>query len=78
MRKRRERSEIAETLIREEAEEGGEANMGKEAKGFFACYLLVSLCPRHKGQTYIGFALFFFSFFISINFGSYDPFLSYA
>ncbi|CAH8264235.1 unnamed protein product [Arabidopsis lyrata] len=30
---------------------------GKEGKGFFACYLLTSLSPRHKGQTYIGFTV---------------------
>ncbi|TYJ41142.1 hypothetical protein E1A91_A03G000500v1 [Gossypium mustelinum] len=27
---------------------------GKPGKGFFACYLLTSLSPRHKGHTYIG------------------------
>ncbi|GJZ56872.1 structure-specific endonuclease subunit SLX1 [Tanacetum coccineum] len=25
--------------------------------GFFACYLLTSLCPRYKGHTYIGFTV---------------------
>ncbi|KAL5720842.1 hypothetical protein ACHQM5_013472 [Ranunculus cassubicifolius] len=31
---------------------------GEEAKnGFFACYLLCSVCPRFKGHTYIGFTV---------------------
>ncbi|KAF8095307.1 hypothetical protein N665_0337s0015 [Sinapis alba] len=30
---------------------------GKEGKGFFACYILTSLSPRHKGHTYIGFTV---------------------
>ncbi|KAK9998915.1 hypothetical protein SO802_018518 [Lithocarpus litseifolius] len=54
MRKRRGRSETTETQIEEE---GGVANIGKEGKGFFACYLLLSLSPRHKGHTYIGFTV---------------------
>ncbi|XP_077216627.1 excinuclease ABC, C subunit, N-terminal [Tasmannia lanceolata] len=29
----------------------------EEGKGFFACYLLSSLSPRHKGHTYIGFTV---------------------
>ncbi|CAL9128789.1 unnamed protein product [Musa acuminata var. zebrina] len=29
----------------------------EEGKGFFACYLLVSLSPRHKSRTYIGFTV---------------------
>ncbi|KAG2332932.1 hypothetical protein Bca4012_017447 [Brassica carinata] len=29
----------------------------KEGKGFFACYILTSLSPRHKGHTYIGFTV---------------------
>ncbi|XVF46135.1 hypothetical protein PTKIN_Ptkin03bG0002500 [Pterospermum kingtungense] len=38
-----------------EAESGtGNENKGK---GFFACYLLTSLSPRHKGHTYIGFTV---------------------
>ncbi|CAA7406058.1 unnamed protein product [Spirodela intermedia] len=28
-----------------------------EKSGFFACYLLCSLCPRYKGHTYIGFTV---------------------
>lgn len=28
-----------------------------EKSGFFACYLLTSLCPRYKGHTYIGFTV---------------------
>ncbi|GAB4824278.1 hypothetical protein Ancab_007165 [Ancistrocladus abbreviatus] len=30
---------------------------GRGGKGFFACYLLASLSPRHKGHTYIGFTV---------------------
>ncbi|XP_065881930.1 structure-specific endonuclease subunit slx1 isoform X2 [Euphorbia lathyris] len=29
----------------------------KEGNGFYACYLLTSLCPRFKGHTYIGFTV---------------------
>ncbi|EEF44647.1 uncharacterized protein LOC8282739 [Ricinus communis] len=29
----------------------------EEGKGFYACYLLTSLCPRFKGHTYIGFTV---------------------
>lgn len=39
-----------ESTIRPEEKEGG-------GGGFFACYLLTSLSPRHKGQTYIGFTV---------------------
>ncbi|XP_041991283.1 structure-specific endonuclease subunit slx1-like [Salvia splendens] len=28
-----------------------------KGSGFFACYLLTSLCPRFKGQTYIGYTV---------------------
>ncbi|KAK9057511.1 hypothetical protein SSX86_022347 [Deinandra increscens subsp. villosa] len=28
-----------------------------DKSGFFACYLLTSLCPRYKGHTYIGFTV---------------------
>lgn len=34
-----------------------EANEAEVVKGFFACYLLCSLSPRHKGRTYIGFTV---------------------
>ncbi|KAL5580553.1 hypothetical protein UlMin_012995 [Ulmus minor] len=50
---RQRRKVQSETLIREEAEDGGD----EEIKGFYACYLLVSLSPRHKGHTYIGFTV---------------------
>ncbi|XP_020693353.1 structure-specific endonuclease subunit SLX1 [Dendrobium catenatum] len=33
------------------------ADETEPAKGFFACYLLCSLSPRHKGRTYIGFTV---------------------
>jgi len=36
---------------------GEDGVTGKDGKGFFACYLLTSLSPRHKGQTYIGFTV---------------------
>ncbi|GFP97344.1 structure-specific endonuclease subunit slx1 [Phtheirospermum japonicum] len=42
-----------QTLI--PGDESGEEE-GKGA-GFFACYLLTSLCPRFKGHTYIGYTL---------------------
>ncbi|KAF5744454.1 putative nuclease [Tripterygium wilfordii] len=41
-------SSVTLTPEREEEEKG---------KGFFACYLLTSLCPRFKGHTYIGFTV---------------------
>ncbi|XP_072954581.1 uncharacterized protein [Typha angustifolia] len=41
------------TMDDEVEEEKGE----EEEKGFFACYLLSSLSPRHKGRTYIGFTV---------------------
>ncbi|XP_042381275.1 structure-specific endonuclease subunit SLX1-like [Zingiber officinale] len=45
----------------EDGEEYGDANASEEeleeGKRFFACYLLASLCPRHKSRTYIGFTV---------------------
>ncbi|XP_047332357.1 dentin sialophosphoprotein [Impatiens glandulifera] len=38
---------------KDDASGGGDGDGG----GFFACYLLTSLSPRHKGQTYIGFTV---------------------
>ncbi|XP_044496275.1 structure-specific endonuclease subunit SLX1 homolog isoform X2 [Mangifera indica] len=56
MRKRKERKGIErrpETLNPNPVKEEGENEMkGKEGKGFFACYLLTSLCPRYKGHTF--------------------------
>lgn len=63
------RPEAPETLIGEEDEEVDDGD--KERKGFYACYLLVSLSPRHKGHTYIGFvfaSLFSLSLFLSFPF----------
>ncbi|XP_051142905.1 uncharacterized protein LOC127259559 [Andrographis paniculata] len=63
MGKRRRREPAAETLIptHEIGESIGAAGGVKErnSKGekFIACYLLTSLCPRFKGQTYIGFTV---------------------
>ncbi|KDP45724.1 hypothetical protein JCGZ_17331 [Jatropha curcas] len=43
---------------REEEGDGNEQeDKSKEGKGFYACYLLTSLCPRFKGHTYIGFTV---------------------
>ncbi|KAJ9698855.1 hypothetical protein PVL29_007773 [Vitis rotundifolia] len=47
MTKRKGRSEISEETLNSE-EKGGD---------FFACYLLASLSPRHKGHSYIGFTV---------------------
>ncbi|XP_022729929.1 uncharacterized protein LOC111284996 isoform X2 [Durio zibethinus] len=41
----------------EEIRDFGNENEGKRGKGFFACYLLTSLSPRHKGHTYVGFTV---------------------
>ncbi|KAL5757065.1 hypothetical protein ACOSQ2_021811 [Xanthoceras sorbifolium] len=71
MRKRKERKAVdkpEETLkskptrnpnpnpIKQEEEKEIEEK-DKNQKGFFACYLLTSLSPRHKGHTYIGFTV---------------------
>uniref|UniRef100_A0A1D1XJG7 Structure-specific endonuclease subunit SLX1 homolog n=1 Tax=Anthurium amnicola TaxID=1678845 RepID=A0A1D1XJG7_9ARAE len=54
MRRAKQRAEnFAPELVREEFEE---ENVD-EKNGFFACYLLCSLCPRYKGHTYIGFTI---------------------
>ncbi|XP_028768877.1 structure-specific endonuclease subunit slx1 isoform X1 [Neltuma alba] len=59
MRKRKARSESSKPLNpRSQAAAIEEQNtVSDEAKGFFACYLLVSLNPRFKGHTYIGFTV---------------------
>ncbi|KAL8129851.1 hypothetical protein V2J09_019006 [Rumex salicifolius] len=49
--KRSKGEKISKTL----ADIDGEAEGGN--KGFYACYLLTSLSPRHKGHTYIGFTV---------------------
>ncbi|XP_009141060.1 uncharacterized protein LOC103865032 [Brassica rapa] len=54
MREKRGRRENPKTL--DPVGEDG-AVTGKEGKGFFACYILTSLSPRHKGHTYIGFTV---------------------
>ncbi|PIA59634.1 hypothetical protein AQUCO_00400493v1 [Aquilegia coerulea] len=49
---------LEEQENKEEEEVGVEEEVEEETtKGFFACYLLCSLCPRFKGQTYIGFTV---------------------
>ncbi|XAR60805.1 hypothetical protein NMG60_11034323 [Bertholletia excelsa] len=59
MGKRKGRSETSETLIscRGKGGEGEETASREDKGGFFACYLLTSLSPRHKGHTYIGFTV---------------------
>lgn len=43
--------------VKDDFEEEEEEQKAKDQrKGFFACYLLTSLCPRFKGHTYIGWA----------------------
>ncbi|PON66179.1 GIY-YIG nuclease superfamily [Trema orientale] len=55
-RRRVRREAASETLTQETAEE--ERDDGEIiSKGFYACYLLVSLNPRHKAHTYIGFTV---------------------
>ncbi|KAL8258839.1 hypothetical protein R6Q59_026792 [Mikania micrantha] len=64
MRKRKGRQpELTETLIHPNGEDGeysghrSEDSEEDDKSGFFACYLLTSLCPRYKGHTYIGFTV---------------------
>ncbi|WJZ89225.1 hypothetical protein VitviT2T_008454 [Vitis vinifera] len=47
MTKRKGRSEISEETL----------NSEEKGDDFFACYLLASLSPRHKGHSYIGFTV---------------------
>lgn len=66
MRKGKQRRAFEETLkskskslfsdqIKQEDEDAEiEEKENKEQKGFFGCYLLTSISPRHKGHTYIG------------------------
>ncbi|KAI7753449.1 hypothetical protein M8C21_007444 [Ambrosia artemisiifolia] len=63
MRKRKQ-SRQPETLIHSnEAEDqfkdhrSEDDSEDNDKSGFFACYLLTSLCPRYKGHTYIGFTV---------------------
>ncbi|OMO82970.1 GIY-YIG nuclease superfamily [Corchorus capsularis] len=51
------KSRAAQSVDKEEIRESEDENKGKQENGFFACYLLTSLSPRHKGQTYIGFTV---------------------
>ncbi|KAL7113839.1 hypothetical protein ACP275_04G083800 [Erythranthe tilingii] len=59
MGKRKGRKENEEEAINSAHENGGEVEEGDDGKGsgFFACYLLTSVCPRFKGHTYIGFTV---------------------
>ncbi|KAF3576826.1 hypothetical protein DY000_02034810 [Brassica cretica] len=54
MREKRGRRENPKTLD-PVGDDGGIT--GKDGKGFYACYILTSLSPRHKGHTYIGFTV---------------------
>ncbi|KAK4412533.1 Structure-specific endonuclease subunit SLX1 [Sesamum alatum] len=58
MGRKKGRKQTQKTLIstNENCQIGEEAEERK-GKGFFACYLLTSLSPRFKGQTYIGFTV---------------------
>lgn len=51
----------------------------KPGKGFYACYLLTSLCPRFKGHTYIGSV---FNSFVDVDMswfmGQYDLCFSFC
>ncbi|KAJ0956689.1 putative GIY-YIG endonuclease, structure-specific endonuclease subunit Slx1 [Helianthus annuus] len=63
MRKRKGRQ--SETLIHSNGEQEDDEfrdqrsndSEDDDKSGFFACYLLTSLCPRYKGHTYIGFTV---------------------
>lgn len=67
MRKRKESKAVhdPETLISKSTTlnpikddyEEEEEKAKDQQKGFFACYLLTSTCPRFKGHTYIGFTV---------------------
>ncbi|KAF2566684.1 hypothetical protein F2Q68_00027701 [Brassica cretica] len=57
MREKRGRRENPKTLD-PVGDDGGIT--GKDGKGFYACYILTSLSPRHKGHTYIGYLHFLF------------------
>lgn len=62
-RRKGRRSETTETLNNSEEGEDDDRNGRSEdledgeKSGFYACYLLTSLCPRFKGHTYIGFTV---------------------
>ncbi|KAK6151320.1 hypothetical protein DH2020_013955 [Rehmannia glutinosa] len=57
MGKRKGRKETQQTLnLADESVENPEER-GEKRAGFFACYLLTSICPRFKGHTYIGYTL---------------------
>ncbi|KAK1285283.1 hypothetical protein QJS10_CPB20g00144 [Acorus calamus] len=49
------RRDPSEPSIDKRAAEIGSSNCEQCRSSFFACYLLCSLSPRHKGCTYIGF-----------------------
>ncbi|CAA7037934.1 unnamed protein product [Microthlaspi erraticum] len=59
MRKKRGRRENPKTLdpVADDDDETRGDVTGKDGNGFFACYILTSLSPRHKTHTYIGFTV---------------------
>ncbi|CAN8315366.1 unnamed protein product [Cochlearia groenlandica] len=60
MREKRGRREKLKSLdpVADDNNDESRVATGKESKGgFFACYILTSLSPRHKGHTYIGFTV---------------------
>ncbi|KAI4307563.1 hypothetical protein L6164_030734 [Bauhinia variegata] len=57
MGRRRKISESSKTLNSSADDALADENKRPEGKGFYACYLLVSLNPRYKGHTYIGFTV---------------------
>lgn len=54
MGKTKGRKQAKQIPAADQISENGEEGKGS---GFFACYLLTSLCPRFKGHTYIGYTL---------------------
>ncbi|KAJ0978409.1 hypothetical protein J5N97_013883 [Dioscorea zingiberensis] len=56
-RKGQRRSRATAMASQEPSEPKAKDTDDENAKGFFACYLLTSLSPRHKGHTYIGFTI---------------------
>ncbi|WCJ34978.1 Structure-specific endonuclease subunit SLX1 [Euphorbia peplus] len=55
---RKKRSAMARPQKKHQPEQEQEQeHQSEETNGFYACYLLTSLCPRFKGHTYIGFTV---------------------
>ncbi|KAL5720845.1 hypothetical protein ACHQM5_013475 [Ranunculus cassubicifolius] len=58
-RRTKEKSQIQIPKLKKEDQNDNLEAEDEESKGggFFACYLLCSMCPRFKGHTYIGFTV---------------------